>query len=94
MYVHQDGREYDGAGACRQYKTLLGSHITNGWTVLLGKTRVYLQSVAKMARNRTGDQTMFAYIMAMLLWNKQTMPATRIAFQDRKLDEEGSHRWW
>ena len=33
---------------------------------------------------RKGGQTMFAYIKAMRLQIKQTMPATRIAFQDRK----------
>ena len=34
------------------------------------------------------QKTVFTYNMDMQLWNKQTMPATRIAFQDRKLDEE------
>ena len=51
------------------------------------KTREYFLWVAKMARNRTGDQTMFAYIIAKLLWIKQTVPATRLAFKDRKLNE-------
>ena len=41
---------------------------------------------------RTGGQSMFACIKTMRLQIKQTMPATRIAFQDRKLD--GSYRRW
>ena len=41
----------------------------------------------KETAKQKGDQTMSTYIMAMLFWTKQSMPATKQAFQDRKLDE-------
>ena len=67
-------------------KKFLGGHITNDWRVLLRKTMVYFQWMARVVRNRTGDQTMSAYHMAMLFWIKQAMPATRQAFKDKKLE--------
>ena len=68
-------------------KKFLGGHITNDWQVLLKRTMVYFQWLAKVVRGRTGDQTVSAYHMAMLFWIKQAMPATRQAFKDKKLEK-------
>ena len=38
-------------------KRFLGGYITNDWQALLRKTMVYFQWLAKVVRNRTGDQT-------------------------------------
>ena len=68
-------------------KRFLGGHITNSWRVLLKKTMVYFPRVAKILRNRTGDESISAYHLAMKFWFKQAMPATWKAFNDRKLDK-------
>ena len=47
-------------------KRFLGGYITNDWQALLRKTMVYFQWLTKVVRNRTGDQTVSAYQMAML----------------------------
>ena len=71
----------------RIVKRFLGGHITNDWKVLLQKTMVYFQWVAKTRRNWTGDESKSAYHMAMMFWIKQAMPATWKAFDDKKLDK-------
>ena len=48
---------------------------------------VYFQWVAKTRRNRTGDESKSAYHMAMMFWIKQAMPATWLAYEDKKLDK-------
>ena len=49
-------------------KRFLGGYITNDWQALLRETMVYFQWLAKVDRNRTGDQTVSAYQMALLSW--------------------------
>ena len=48
---------------------------------------LYFQLVAKTGRNRTGDESKSAYHMAMMFWIKQAKPATRLAYEDKKLDK-------
>ena len=68
-------------------KRFWGGHITNSWSVLLKKTIVYFPRVAKILRNRTGNESISTYHLAMKFWFKQAMPATWKAFNDRKLDK-------
>ena len=42
------------------------------------------KELSKETAEQKGDQTLFAYIMAMLFWIMQSMPATKQAFQDRR----------
>ena len=49
-------------------KRFLGGCITNDWQALLRETMVYFQWLAKVDRNRMGDQTVSAYQMALLSW--------------------------
>ena len=77
------GPEHSENPIVKQFK---GGHITNDWKILLKKTMVYFQWLARVVRNKTGDQAVSAYHMAMMFWIKQAMPATRQAFKNKKLE--------
>lgn len=62
-----------------------GGYITNSWDTLIKKTARYFLWISKLSRDADGVIRVSASDMAVLLWIKQAMVATRKAHSEGKL---------